>query len=492
MTRSVQRWAFAAVAVVVVAVVILGYAISPWSVRPHGLWVEPPRIESAGGTLQTVLEAAMVSVTVGGATSSRSVYNGAHLGPTMVIRGGDSTIVNVSNQLKEDTNLHFHGAHVTPKGNSDNVYVRIEPTETFQFKVDWPARHPPGLYWYHPHWHGDSEHQVQDGMVGAIIVRGALDELQGVRGLTERLMILTADPGPDPGHPVRLVNSQRHPRLSIRPGEVQRWRILNASANDFVNLAIPGVEMHLIARDGNTMSVPVATRSELMAPGDRIEVLVRGPQRGAYEVTSLPFDEGFVNYAAAPFMTLQSSGLPVVGMRIPSTLLAVEDLRKATIDNTRTLTFSVGGTDKEPQFLIDGKAFDSTRIDQQLTLGATEEWLLENPSPEWHPFHIHVNPFQVVEINGEPVDRKGYDDTIAIPARGRVKIRTRYTDFDGQFVLHCHILFHEDHGMMQVVRIVDPARPDASLRNAEFDEPHRHHITPKPNSKRGRRPDARR
>ena len=111
-------------------------------------------------------------------------------------------------------------------------------------------------------------------------------------------------------------------------------------------------------------------------------------------------------------------------------------------------------------------------------------------SPEWHPFHIHVKPFQVVEINGEPVDRKGYDDTIAIPAGGRVRIRTRYTDFDGQFVLHCHILFHEDHGMMQVVRIVDPARPDASLRNSEFDEPHRHHITPKPNSKRGRRPET--
>ena len=139
-------------------------------------------------------------------------------------------------------------------------------------------------------------------------------------------------------------------------------------------------------------------------------------------------------------------------------------------------------------FLIDGKEFDSNRVDQTLTLGHLEEWTILNTSNEIHPFHIHVNPFQVVAINGQPVDRPGYDDTFPVPARGSIKIRTRYVDFDGKFVIHCHILFHEDHGMMQVVRIVDPAHPEASATNAPFDEPHPHVMSPKPIGERGRRP----
>ena len=91
-----------------------------------------------------------------------------------------------------------------------------------------------------------------------------------------------------------------------------------------------------------------------------------------------------------------------------------------------------------------------------MVLGTTEEWHLVNKSNDTHPFHIHINPFQVISVNGKAVDRHGYDDTFPISPYGTVVIRTQYKDFDGKYVLHCHVLFHEDHGMMQIVEVIVP------------------------------------
>lgn len=452
-------------------------------------WIEPKRQSSTNGQLQTSLTADSSSIKMGNDTVTSYVYNAQYPGPTFVLNGGDTFKVKLTNHIPtEDTNLHFHGSHVSPKGNSDNVFARVQPHESFDFEYRLPDDHPPGLYWYHPHWHGYTDDQVGGGMAGAIIVKGNIDELPGIKGLPERLMVLTTHyESSTSAQPTRLVNGQANPTLNIRPGEVQRWRLLNASADDFYNFSIAGQEFYIISRDGNTLSHPVAATNEVMAPGDRIEVLVKGPKRGTYAVQSLAFNQGFTQYTEEDFIQLKSQGLPVIGMNIPKELLPYEDFRNVPIDGTRKLTFTVGGTNSEPIYMLDGKVFDSQRVDQTITLNTTEEWELINNSDEWHPFHIHVNPFQVIEINGQPVERYGYDDTFGIPARGSVKIRTRYTDFDGKFVLHCHILFHEDNGMMQVVRIVDPENPDASLKNSEFDVMHPHQHTEKSIDLRGRR-----
>ena len=105
-------------------------------------------------------------------------------------------------------------------------------------------------------------------------------------------------------------------------------------------------------------------------------------------------------------------------------------------------------------FAIDGKHFDANRIDQTVKLGALEEWLVKNESTHYHPFHIHVNDFQVVAINGQAVEANSYDDTINLPPNSEVTIRLRFADFDGKFVYHCHILSHEDFGMMATVDVV--------------------------------------
>ena len=130
----------------------------------------------------------------------------------------------------------------------------------------------------------------------------------------------------------------------------------------------------------------------------------------------------------------------------------MEDLREAKVDRRRDVVLSEMF---DPfRLYIDDRTFDHDRVDQTVILGALEEWRLINTSPDWHPFHIHVNDFQVISVNGEPFDAWSWEDTFPIPAFGEVVIRSRFLDFTGKYVYHCHILDHEDKGMMGVVEVV--------------------------------------
>lgn len=439
--------------------IVVGILLSPL-VDFNPKWQEPPRFISRDGKLDVILQAKESEVMIGGKKTQSKVYNDSYLGPVLEVKGGDILNVKLENELSESTNLHFHGSHVSPKGNSDNVLLNIKSGETFNYSYQLPVNHPPGLYWYHPHYHPNVEDQVGGGMAGAIIVRGDVDNFPGIKGLPERLLILTAqdNSGPDP---IRLVNGQVMPTIYLRPGETQRYEIANMSADDFYKLAILGQKLHIISRDGNTLDQVTDVDSELMAPGDRIQILIQGGMWGTYEIQSLAFDEGFDHYTTQTFMKLVVQGFPMLPKKLPTKLLPYENLKDAHIDNVRVLTFSIGGTDDNPIFLLDGREFNPDVVNQTMFLDTTEEWRLVNDSREVHPFHIHINPFQVISVNGVPVDRHGYDDTFPIPAKGEVVIRTRYKDFDGKYVLHCHILFHEDHGMMQIVEVIKPGNSPA-------------------------------
>lgn len=424
-------------------------------------WNEPQKKSSENGDLSINLNTSKEKVIIGGKEQESNVWNGKYIGETWEFKGGDTVKVTFENNMSDPTNLHFHGGHVSPKGNSDNVLLTIKPGENFNYEYKIPKDHPPGLYWYHPHLHHYTDNQVMGGMLGAIIVRGDIDELPGIKGVPEKLLVLTTQ---DVGNDViRLVNNQINPTLYVRPFETVRLRILNASSDDFYNFAIPGAMLHIISRDGNTLSQVDSVDSEVMAPGDRIEVLFQADKWfGEYNVESLSYAQGFFTYPKDTFMHIKVFGLPVIPKQLPTTLIPYDNFKEATIDNTRVLTFSEGGTSENTTFLIDGKEFDPNVVSQIMTLGTTEEWRIVNESSEVHPFHIHINPFQVISINGVPIDRKSLDDTFPVPANGEIVMRTKYRDFDGKYVLHCHILFHEDHGMMQVVEVVKPGASQAS------------------------------
>ena len=412
---------------------------------------EPPVRQSLDGVLETTLEA-RAELALG---PGRMSYEGSVPGPTLRVRPGDLLRIRLINNLGGDaTNLHVHGLHVSPRDNGDNVFVHVMNGETFDYAYQIPANHPTGLFWYHPHSHGDSSQQVATGLAGAIVIEGGLDELPGIAGLMERLLVLQ---GPFFGSDNRaqyLVNGQVNPIIDVRPGETQRWRLLNASANNFFNLHLVRHPLHQIAKDGNPLPAVQTSDTILLGPSERAEVLVQAGAAGLYELRSLAWAEDIRSQAQPEFLvaTMVSAGEPVAPAPLPTTLLPFDDLSGATIDQPREITFQE--RTEAPIFAIDDKAFVEDRVDQTVKLGATEEWTIRNASPEWHPFHIHVNDFQVMSINGQP-QPPHYQDTVPLPPNGEVVIRTRFADFTGKFVYHCHILGHEDAGMMAVVEVVE-------------------------------------
>ena len=422
-------------------------------------FAEPPVLRSADGRLDVTLEARHEPVTVAGRDVTTYSYNGQIPGPTMRLQPGETLGISLTNRLGEMTNFHTHGLHVSPSGNSDNVLTFFEPNEQVELAFDIPrdgtsGLYIPGFYWYHPHLHGMTAEQVNGGMAGALIVEGALDELPELKGLTERLFILRGAHFPDADLTV-FVNNQVQPTVSIAPGETQRWRILNASVGTFMNLALDGHVLHQIASDANPLR-EVRSREEIvLAPGERVEILVQATAAGRFNFRSLAWgqDLEFQAQPEYPIATLICDGPNVKAAALPTTLFPFEDLRKATIDRQRELVFSQTLDPFVP--VIDGHPFDHDRVDQRVNLGATEEWVLRNTSSDTHPFHIHVNDFQVVSINGEPVDAYSWEDTTPIPEFGEIVIRTRFLDFTGKYVYHCHILSHEDLGMMGIVEVVD-------------------------------------
>ena len=430
-------------------------------------FTEPPVLRSTDGRLDVALTAQRSPTMIGGREVISMTYNGQAPGPTLRLRPGETLGVAITNQLDQPTNFHTHGLHVSPAGTSDNVFVHIMPGESFQFEIAIPddgisGLSMPGSFWYHPHLHGYTDPQVDGGMAGASIVEGGLDDLPELRDVPDKVLVLqstqyaldgTMIEAPDFAIVDIYVNGQSVPQMTIAPGETQRWRIMNASSYTFMNLALEGHTLHQIASDGNALNAPWSRDAILISPGERVDVLVQGGGPGTYAFRSLAWGTDFQVQPEMPIATLVSAGEAVKPLALPERLLPFQDLRELPVDRTRELTFSEVMHPFRP--LIDGHAFDINRVDQTVQLGATEEWRILNTSPDWHPFHIHVNDYQVISINGEPYEARSWEDTTAVPAYGEIVMRTRFLDFPGKFVYHCHILNHEDQGMMGVVEVVD-------------------------------------
>ncbi len=469
---------------------------------------EPPMRSSHDGRLETTLKAAPGSISVRGQRVTTFEYEGSVPGPTLVACPGDELVVHLDNQLPQPTNLHVHGLHVSPRGNGDNVFLEILPQERFTFRFRLPADHPAGAFWYHPHFHRLVNEQIDGGLAGAIVVEGGLDNR--LRNIPQRLMIiqggrsggvgdptppdqggpipLSRRPAPGPGTRTRppilprpalgagmlLVNGVQNPTVKIRPGQLQRWRILNATGVHIVRLRLRGQPFEVLAEDGQTLRFMRRTQELLITPGSRREVLVRGGPPGRYTLDTVPFHRCFKSCfdpaADTPpsgriepkraLLTLASSGVRVRD-RLPRGPLAKAplDLRRSRVVKHRVIVFGKRFfATKQAEFPFNGKLFDHRRVDVTMKLGAVEEWTLKNKSTavhkEWHNFHVHQNPFQVISVNGRPLRYVDYEDTVALPPGATVVIRTKPVDFTGKLVFHCHIAFHSDQGMMGVIQVV--------------------------------------
>jgi len=447
-------------------------------------FVNPTELRSANGELRTTFTVASAQVRLADRTVTTAVYNGAYVPPVLRLRPGDTLLLDLVNRYSEQTNLHLHGLNVSPLINADatvgdNVFVSDDPGFTISYRVPIPAIHNPGLYWYHTHLHEKAQRQVMGGMSGGIIIDGILDPLPQLQNVKERILLLkdiqitaqgTVPEEIDPSAPsTRMVNGLVNPIITIRPNETQFFRIANVGSDLYYKLTLPGHVFYELAIDGNRRNQLVARQELLIPPSSRAEVLIQGGAPGGYALAAAAMNTGPAGdtYPAATIATIVSQGEPAELIPLPSALPAVDDLRTATISRRRTITFTESA-DGNTFFIDSGngpKQFNPNVVDSTIPLGSVEEWTLLNATQELHTFHIHQTDFQVTEINGVAQPFLGHQDNVNLPfqptpdaAPGVVKVLIDFRNpiIVGKFVYHCHILEHEDGGMMAVAEVPPP------------------------------------
>jgi FtsP/CotA-like multicopper oxidase with cupredoxin domain len=453
--------------------------------------VEPEVRRSANGVLQTSLRCAYTYRDVGGTRLYVRSYEGGSPGPTLRMKPGETLKIRLTNDLPpnrdpmpadmsrphqfNNTNFHFHGAHASPSGIADNVMRSMVPGETYDVEIELPKDHTRGTYWYHPHHHGSADVQMASGMFGAIIVEGDFADVPEIVNAKERLLVLTQvvhdSRGmienfetlfPETATRFLTVNGQRRPTITMRPGEVQRWRILHTGYQDDMLLELEKHDLHFIAYDGIQLGGVETMKTHLILPGQRADVLVQAGAPGTYELRALPYDQGHPS-PVGPLARVVVVGEPM-NMKLPTSLPKppFEPIKDSEITGRRKVVFSAtapeadaAGHWQEFAFFIDGKKFNPSRIDHRVKLGSVEEWTIENTHEhDDHVFHIHTNPFMVTHLNGKPLATPQWRDTAIVERKGgSLTFRTRFLDYTGIYMLHCHMMNHEEMGMMQTVEV---------------------------------------
>lgn len=428
--------------------------------RTAAEWTEPAVLESSEGVLDLELTVAETTVAIAGATATMLTYNGTVPGPTLHVRPGDTLRVRLVNGLSEVTNLHTHGLAVSATGASDNPFRRVEPGESFDYVIDIPADHPHGVAWYHPHHHGHVADQVFGGLYGALVV----DEDDWSDGAPRVVVVsdVTLSGGAVANVSAMerrmgrvgetlLTNGARAPQLPVAPGTTERLLLVNACTSRYLSLGGPSLTVRSVDIGG--LARPVPTDSLVVPPGGRADLQVDAPASSTALVARAYARGAGMGMMGAPDSGTDATILTLVpdasaaSPATPGDASAPVDLRDATVAREREITFTMGmGGMGGMSFLIDGREFDPERVDQSVRLGAVEDWTLVNATGMDHPFHLHVWPMQLIDS-----DEVEVRDVVDVPAGQRVRVRIAFDRFAGPTVYHCHILDHEDLGMMGVV-----------------------------------------
>ncbi|MEM7009345.1 MAG: multicopper oxidase family protein [Thermodesulfobacteriota bacterium] len=574
------------------------------------IFPEPEVRKSQNGTLSTIIETLISvnfveNITTGEMdTVETATYEGGLIGPTLSVKPGDTIEFDLINNLPanpEDTrtgtsgafphkrfttNFHTHGLTVSPLGISDNVLRRMEPGTTNSVQIEIPDDHACGTFWYHPHKHGAVSFQFFGGMIGFLIIDDedcGLKQIPEIAAAKEVVMGISAIRTDETGqvpfvNPEAIAFSQNaemgvtipslwqffqdtnlymtvngvvNPTLRMKPGEVQRWRILNAASGITLVPALEGHSFNIVAQDGlNTSEVIVLDSGEgaVMGAGNRLDVMVKAGEPGTYLLQALdPTDDRSVSNISdvepAPrrarigrdfpgptypltLATIVISGepanmeLPSGSLPAPRGLPSMNEMLNADLANERDLSMELcapgtqdtlnekvngvceyyfdiydddywggeflhlmmirddndmGTANPDPDgpsfiFQKEGLFTSGSPLfvgDEAMVTNTFERWTIYNRTNSDHPFHIHQNPYLVTHVNGVELDQPEWRDTMLIPAadtsnggnivdnQGSISYITYFNPITfGDFVMHCHILTHEDIGMMQQLRIV--------------------------------------
>lgn len=313
------------------------------------------------------------------------------------------------------------------------------------------------------------------GLAGVVIVRGELDQIPEIAASPESVLVLQDFDLDSEGLPVEpslrervqgregglvTVNGLFNPVISIQREGWLRLRIVNACSSRFHHLRLEEHPLYVIGTDGGALPAPEERDRVLLTPGERAEVMVRGDRPGgSFRLVGLPYSRGGVGMGPPDMpgeltlATVQYQGEADQTWDLPANLIRVDPLPKPDLRRTFHLGggMGMGMMAGGMAFTINGQAFDPGRIDTRVRLGTVEDWEFINDSVMDHPMHIHTNPFQVIGADGTPIP--AWKDVVLVRARSRQRVRLKFQDFTGVTLYHCHILVHEDFGMMGAVEI---------------------------------------
>ncbi|QIY73578.1 multicopper oxidase domain-containing protein [Streptomyces sp. RLB1-33] len=425
------------------------------------------------GTTTFTLEAKTgTSEVLSGVTSTTAGYNQSFLGPTMKWTSGDTVLLNITNSLTEDTTVHFHGAHVPPSmdGGPQNAFAAGK-TWSPTFTVKDEAK----TLWYHPHALGTTAEQATHGLAGMIIVEddsdasAALPSTYGTDDIPIILQCLATDSAGDIKYNLSgyLSNGLSFPLLCngtnvddttlsfTATKKRTRFRLLNASPSDIITVQrSDGATLTQIATDQGYLTEATEVASIRLVAGARAEFVMELSDAVTLEAV---VTTGWVRGGSGTyeFLTVTPDTSDT-----PETLPTLNTItRYDTSDFTaRTITLGQSGT----TMTINGSAGTSMSSMAMIstTLGAEEVWTVKNSTQLEHSFHLHDVPFQLISINGEDPTgvQLGWYDTFEVVGGGSIEIAMKFTDFSDDtymYMLHCHLLQHEDEGMMASLMVTD-------------------------------------
>ncbi|MCU1284968.1 MAG: multicopper oxidase type 2 [Acidobacteriales bacterium] len=457
---------------------------------------DPPEVQSTGNTVNLELHA----VTDAQGRDSFS-FQGHTTAPLIRALPGQSIEIDYRNDMSANSaescaispcrnmsNLHFHGLSVSPHAPQDDVLSMMAmPGESLHYLIHIPKGHSPGLYWYHTHPHGESHRQVLDGMSGAIVIEGIEQYVPELRSLRERVLILRSrdlehEPaaaelrekvgaysgcGGEHETPERVftVNSSLRPAIDMAPGEKQFWRIVNASPDQYADMQVDGSSWHIVALDGMPFAYHDPNRRFLQAdhvlvpPAGRVEAIVSAPSSsGVHALRTRCVNTG---PAGDPNAGMVLADIALSGKHFVPRPMMNSNKPMSRYDSTAILQaektrpqFVVDFTEDKKGFYINQQKYQTDSKEMvRVKVGSYQHWRITNSTQELHPMHIHQVHFLVFSMNDMYLKDPVWLDTVNVPVGGSVDVIMDFTDpvIRGMSLFHCHLLNHEDKGMMAKV-----------------------------------------
>jgi len=445
----------------------------------------------------------VISLTLRAAVNSEGrdsfAYNGKNTAPLIRVSPGDTLKIDYKNDLpvhstescaispcKNMTNLHFHGLEISPQSPQDNVIdMMAMPGDTLHYVVKIPADHPPGLFWYHTHPHGESHRQALDGMSGAIVIEGMERYVPEVRKLREQVLVVRgtsiehasdatallrrvdAEPpscGSGSGATERVftVNGEIRPTIGIDPGERQFWRVVNASADQYLDLQVDQQKLEIVALDGMPLAYhdpKYATKvveHALVPPAGRLEAIITGSDGSAHaSLRTLCVDTGPLGdpNPGMVLADLRAGASAPPKPRRNNRKLAPPEYQSVDLSayESSEPDFTVVFTEDEKGFYINDRKYEPDAPPMtRARVGTYQHWRILNSSAELHPMHIHQVHFLMFAEDGKRMENPVWLDTVNVPVGETVDVVMDFTNpvIKGMSLFHCHLLNHEDKGMM--------------------------------------------